>query len=157
MEKGTDVHLVAASAIALDSLILLWMVQALNCGVTLATFDSTRAVLPTEAILEGLAVLGRVFEQVGWPSEVSRVVRVDARFRIVAVLFIWAPASLVEEHEEDVALLLGLDVVQPTIQIAELQQALRHEVVLDALVLEVSVHCFYQLEVGKREADQLIG
>ena len=75
----------------------------------------------------------------------------------MAVLFIWAPASLVEEHKEDVALLLGLDVVQPTIQIAELQQALRHEVVLDALVLEVSVHCFYQLEVGKREADQLIG
>ena len=84
------------------------------------------------------------------------MVRVDARLRIVAVLFIWAPASLVEEHEEDVALLLGLDIVQPPIQIAELQQALWHKVILDALVLEVSVHCFYQLEVGKCEADELI-
>ena len=84
------------------------------------------------------------------------MVRVDARLRIVAVFFIWAPASLVEEHEEDVALLLGLDIVQPPIQIAELQQALWHKVILDALVLEVSVHCFYQLEVGKCEADELI-
>ena len=62
MKEGTDVHLVAAGAVALNTLIFLRMVQALNSGVTLATFDSTRAVLPTEAVLERLAVLWRVFE-----------------------------------------------------------------------------------------------
>ena len=62
VKEGTDVHLVAAGAIALNTFVFLRMVQALNCGVTLATFDSTRAVLPTEAVLERLTVLWCVFE-----------------------------------------------------------------------------------------------
>ena len=41
-------------------------------------------------------------------------------------------------------------------QVAELEQALRNEVILDALVLKVSIHGLDQLQVGEREVDQLI-
>ena len=74
----------------------------------------------------------------------------------MAVLLCWAPTRLVKEHEKDVPLFFRVNVVQPSIQIVELQQALWHEVVFDALVLEVLVHCLDQLQVGHREADQLI-
>lgn len=63
-----------------------------------------------------------------------------AALRIVAILFVWTPACLVEEHVKDVPLLFGINRVKLLVKIAELEEAFRHEVVLDALVLEVTVH-----------------
>ena len=60
----------------------------------------------------------------------------------MTVLFVWTPACLVEEHVEDVPLLFGIDSVELLVEVAELQEALGHEVVFDALVLEVTVHSF---------------
>ena len=58
----------------------------------------------------------------------------------MAVLLGRAPTRLVEEHVKNVPLLFGIDRVQLLVQVAELEEALRHEVVLDALVLEVTIH-----------------
>ena len=60
----------------------------------------------------------------------------------MTVLFVGTPACLVEEHVEDVPLLFGIDSVELLVEVAELQEALGHEVVFDALVLEVTVHSF---------------
>ena len=60
----------------------------------------------------------------------------------MAILFVWTPACLVEEHVEDVPLLFGINRVKLLVKVAELEKALGHEVVLDALVLEVTVHGF---------------
>ncbi len=74
----------------------------------------------------------------------------------MAVLLGGTPACLVEKHVEDVSLLFGVDRVQLLIKVAELEKALGHEVVLDALVLEVSIHGFDQFEIVERETHQLI-
>ena len=58
----------------------------------------------------------------------------------MAVFLGWTPACLIEEHIEDVPLILGIDSVELLVKVAELEEALGHEVVLDALVLEVTVH-----------------
>ena len=58
----------------------------------------------------------------------------------MAVFFVRTPACLVEEHVEDVPLLFGINRVKLLVEIAELEETLGHEVVFDALVLEVTVH-----------------
>ena len=58
----------------------------------------------------------------------------------MAVFLGRAPTCLVEKHVENVPLLFGIDRVQLLVQVAELEEALRHEVILDALVLEVTIH-----------------
>ena len=66
---------------------------------------------------------------------------INAALGIVTILFVWTPACLVEEHVEDVPLLFGIDRVKLLVKVAELEEAFGHKVVLDALVLEVTVHC----------------
>ena len=58
----------------------------------------------------------------------------------MAVLLGRAPTCLVEKHVEDVSLLFCVDRVQLLIQVTKLKEALRHEVILDALVLKIAVH-----------------
>ena len=58
----------------------------------------------------------------------------------MAILLGWTPACLIKEHVEDVPLLFCIDCVKLLVKVAELEEALGHEVVLDALVLEVTVH-----------------
>lgn len=58
----------------------------------------------------------------------------------MAILFVWTPACLVEEHVKDVPLLFGINCVKLLVEVAKLKEAFGHEVVLDALVLEVTVH-----------------
>ena len=58
----------------------------------------------------------------------------------MAILFGGAPTCLVEEHVEDIPLLFGINRVKLLVEIAELEETLGHEVVFDALVLEVTVH-----------------
>ena len=59
----------------------------------------------------------------------------------MAVLLGRAPTCLVEKHVENVPLLFGIDRVKLLVKVAELEEAFGHKVVLDALVLEVTVHC----------------
>jgi len=148
MIKRTDVHLVATRAVTLNTLVLVRMVQSLNSGVTFATLYAPLAVIPPQTVLEGLAVFGCVLKQISWPSEVARVMCVDATLGVVTIFLRWAPASFVEEHIKDVALFLCVDFCEPLVQVVELQQALGYEVIFYTLVLEVSVHGFYELEVG---------
>lgn len=75
----------------------------------------------------------------------------------MAVLFRRAPASLVIEHEEDVAFFFRIYIIQSLVHVTELKEALRHKVVFDALVLEVMVHDFNEIQIGKCEAVQLVG
>lgn len=80
MVKRANVHLVAPRTVALNALVLVWMVESLHGGVALAALDPLLAVVPAKAILEGLAVLGGVLNQIGRSSEVAGVMRVDAAF-----------------------------------------------------------------------------
>ena len=56
------------------------------------------------------------------------------------VFFGWAPTCLVVEHEEDVAFLLIIDVMEVFIQIIKCQETVRNKVVFDAFVLEVPIN-----------------
>lgn len=156
MIEGTDLHLITTHAVALDSLVLVRMVEPLDSGVALGTLDAPRAVLPPFTALECLTVLRRILEQVWRSAEVTRVMRVDATFRVVTILFRRAPARFVEEHEENVSLLLRVNLIESLIEAVELEKALRHEVILDALVLEVAIHCLDELQVSQSETNQLI-
>ena len=78
MEEGANVHLVAARAVALDALVFVGVVEPLNGRVAHAALDTARAVVPANAVLERLAVLGRVLEEVRRAAKVARVVRINA-------------------------------------------------------------------------------
>lgn len=62
MIERANIHLVASTPITLNTLVLVRMVEPLNCGMTLITLDTAFAIIPAEAILESLAVLGSIFE-----------------------------------------------------------------------------------------------
>ena len=74
----------------------------------------------------------------------------------MTIFFVWTPACFVEKHVEDIPLLFGIDSVELLVKVTELQEALGHEVVFDALVLEVTVHGFYQFKVCQCKAHKLI-
>ncbi len=69
----------------------------------------------------------------------------------MAVFLCWTPTRFVEKHEKDVALLLCIDLVQLLVQIAKLKETRWHEVIFDALVLEVSVHSLNEFEITQIE------
>ena len=140
--EGADVHFIAAHTITLNPLVLVRVVKPLDSRVTLVALNTTLAVLPAFAVLERLAVLRSILEQTRRSAEVPRVMRINATLGVVAVLFGRAPAGLVEEHVEDVALLPRVNLIQFLVQTAELEKTLRHKVILNALVLKIAVHCF---------------
>ena len=51
MIERANIHLVASTPITLNTLVLVRMVEPLNCGMTLITLDTTFTVVPAEAIL----------------------------------------------------------------------------------------------------------
>ena len=51
VKKCTDVHLVAAGAVTLDTLILVWVVQTLDRRMTLGALEAMLAVVPPHAVL----------------------------------------------------------------------------------------------------------
>lgn len=51
VKECTDVHLVAAGAVALDTLILVWVVQTLDRRMTLGALQTMLAVVPPHAVL----------------------------------------------------------------------------------------------------------
>ena len=140
VREGTNVHLVAAHSVTLDALVLVRMVQSLDCSVAFVALEAPRAVLPPRPILKSLAVLWRILEQVRGPSEIPCVMRKNAALRIVAIFFSWTPTGLVEEHEKDVSLFLLINLIQLLVESIEREQTMGHEVILDALVLKVAVH-----------------
>ena len=77
--ERTNVRLIAARAIAFNTLVFVWMIQPLNRSVALAAFETTLAVVPADTTLQGLTILGGVLEQVGRASEVTRVMRENTR------------------------------------------------------------------------------
>ena len=62
MIERANVHLVAPTTITLNTLVLVRMVESFDCGVALVTLDTPLTVVPADAVLESLAVLGRIFE-----------------------------------------------------------------------------------------------
>lgn len=152
VEKRANVHLIAASAITFNTLVFVGMIKSLNSSVTLAAFEPTRALIPSNTVLEGLTVLRGVLEQIRRTPEIACVVRVDARLGVMAVFLSRAPACLVVEHEKDVAFFLCIDIIQSLVHVTELEQALRHKVILDALILKVPIHHFNEIQVRKCEA-----
>ena len=140
MVKCTNVSLVAARAVTLNPLVLVRMVESLHRGVTLVALETALAVVPTHATLQRLTVLWCILKKVGWTPEIACVVRINTTLRIVAVLLIWTPTCLVEEHVKHVALLTQINFVQLLVQVVEFEQAWGHEIVLDALVLKVAIH-----------------
>ena len=140
VREGTNVHLVAAHSVTLYALVLIGMVESLDCSVAFVALEAPGAMLPPRPILKSLAVLWRIFEQVRGPTEVPRVMSKNATLRIVAIFFSWTPTGLVEEHEKDVSFFLLINLIQLLVESIECKQTVGHEVILDALVLKVAVH-----------------
>ncbi len=80
MIKRTDVHFVASRAVAFDSFVLFWVIQALNCGVALIALDATLTIVPAHAILKCFTVFGGIPEQVVGSAEIAGVMCVNAAF-----------------------------------------------------------------------------
>ena len=74
----------------------------------------------------------------------------------MAVFLGGAPARFVEEHEENVAFLFCVDVVELFVEVIELEQAFGNKVVFDALVLKVSVHGFNECKIVESETHELV-
>ena len=81
--EGTDLRLIASRSIAIDSFVLVWVVETLNCGVTFVAKEPIWTLFPTVFRVWGarhvLAVFSRVLENLRRPSEVPHMVSVDAR------------------------------------------------------------------------------
>ena len=143
MVEGTDVHLVTTHPIAFDPLILVRMVQPLDCRVALVTFKAARAVFPPLAVLEGLAVLRRILEQVWWTAEIARVMRIYATLGIMAILFCWTPTCFVVEHKENIPLFFVIKINEVFFEETECQQTIWNEIIFDTFILEVFVDSLY--------------
>ena len=154
--EGADVELIASMLITHDSLVLVWMVEALDGRMALAAFESFWTHIPSDAIDESFTVLWGVLEDVWRSSEVSSVMGEIASFRIMGVFLGRAPTCLVVEHEEDVALLFVVQVSEVLVQRIEFQKTRRHEVIFDAFVLEVAVDGLDILQIFQRKWRQLV-
>ena len=82
-----DFGLVATASVAVYSLVLVGMIEAFNCGMTLLAVEPVRALLPTDIwvilVCHVWAVFRRVLKDLWRPSEVSHVMSVNTAFRVV--------------------------------------------------------------------------
>ena len=76
--ESTDVHLVTAHPVAFYPLIFVRMIQPLDRCVAFVALKTAWTVLPSLAILKGLAVLRRIFKQVWWSAKITRMVCIYA-------------------------------------------------------------------------------
>ena len=83
--------------------------------MALRTLETTLAVVPPHTILKRVTILGGILEQVRRSSKVTCMMRVNATLRIVTILFRWTPACFIEKHEEYVALLFHINLIQSLI------------------------------------------
>ena len=74
-------------------------------------------ILLPNTLYQGFTILGPVTKQFWWPSKVSRVMCINTALRIMGVLLIWAPCSLILKHVEQIGSELMVDIVQITLQV----------------------------------------
>lgn len=125
--------------------------------MTLCALESLWTLVPTDAFSEDFAVLGCVFEDLGWASEVPHMVRIDAAFTVVAVLLGWAPSSLIHEHVKHESILIQVETLQVEVQVGAAKQTLGYKVVLNTFVLEVQVDLADRPKISQAEAGHLVG
>jgi hypothetical protein len=137
VEKGAYLRLVTPQLVAADAFILIGVVQTFNRSVALVAFEALRALVPANSFLKYLAVFGRILKYLGWTAEVAHVVRVDAALTVVRILFGWTPSCFVHKHVKYEAVLVQVQALEVVVQVRTADQAVGHEVILDAFVLEV--------------------
>ena len=140
MVKCANVKLITSVLVAHDSLVLVRMIKALNGCMTLLTFNSFWTQIPPQTIDESFTIFWCILEQIRRSPEISGVMCEITTLRVMGILLGRTPACLVVEHEEDVAFLLIIDVMEVFIQIIKCQETVRNKVVFDAFVLEVPIN-----------------
>lgn len=68
------------------------------------------------------------------------MMRVDTPFRIMRILFSWAPASFVEKHVEKKSVISHVKICELMIKIWAVQETCWDKVILDTFVLETLVN-----------------
>lgn len=102
VEKCAEFVLVAfAPTIAESALVLIWMVQSFNSRVAFAARKSERAHFPAVLLVAQIITIFRwVFEDLWGSPKVAHMVGVNAAFRVMRILVIWAPTRLILKHEK---------------------------------------------------------
>ena len=102
--ERTDLGFVASAPVAVDSFVLVWVVEPLHSCVALVTEDSVRAHLPPSIcglrVAEILTILCCILENLRWSPEVTHVMGVDAALGVVGILAVGAPRCFILEHIE---------------------------------------------------------
>ena len=143
--KSADWIVIAAGLVTLDPLVLVRVVQALNCCVTLFAKNTFLALAPAGAVGESLTVFRGVTEVLRRSSEITRVVGEVAALGVVRIL-VDAPTGFIPEHIKDENV-FSSEHFQVLLEAVRRHQALRHEVVLDAnyankpISLLLALHC----------------
>jgi hypothetical protein len=93
--KSAYLRFIAPGFITINSLVLVWVVKSLNCGMALVAEEASGAKFPAELGIAGahrFAIFGHIFENFGRSPEVSHVVRIYATLGVVRLLAVGAPA-----------------------------------------------------------------
>jgi len=117
MMKSADLSLVASQFIAIDSLVLVGMVQSLNCSVAFGTFQSQGTLIPTYSFAQYFTVFRCVLKDFRRSSEISKVMRVDTTFAIVGVSTFRTPGCFIHEHIENKTVFFQVELLQVVVQV----------------------------------------
>jgi len=148
---------VASAPITEDPLVLIRVIESLDCGMTLRALESLVTLVPTDPLYERVAILRQILEELRRPSEVTQVMCVDAALRIVRIFFIRTPCRFIFEHVERVLLHLSKHSPKVYLQKGKITQAVWHIVIFDTFILEVQVDLFYVFQITESEIHQIIG
>lgn len=85
------------------------------------------------------------------------MMRVDAALAIVRIFLRGTPGCFVHKHVKDEAVLVQVQALEIVVQVKAIDKAIRHEVILNAFILEVQVYVRNCLKVLKTEARELVG
>jgi hypothetical protein len=154
--EGAYFSLVASEFVAIDSLVFVWVVEPLNCGVAFGALQSVGTLVPAEALLKYLTVLGRILKHFRRSPKITQVVGIDASFAVMAVFLGGAPGTLVHKHVEHEPILFQIQILQIGVQIPTLQQTLRHKVIFYAFVLKVLVDVLNVIEIFEFEGNEVV-
>lgn len=131
MEERANVELIASGSVTRNPLVLVRMVKPLDGGVALITHKSLLALVPSNSLNQSWAIFRKVVDHVWQSSEISRVVGIDATFRIVRILLSRAPAGLVIKHLEGIRLELLFEDVKVLVEEGVVLEHAWHEVIFD--------------------------
>ena len=165
--KGANILLVAPVPVAVFSLVVVRMVQFLNCRVALLAHDALRTQLPRQLgphalsrsrllLRHRLAVLRRILEDLGRPPEIPHMVRINTAFGVVRVFQIGAPARLIVVHVEDEGFLFGFQLFEVQVEQGRLKQAVQHKVVFYFATNQHLVHLLDLPEHAHIETRQVV-